>query len=126
MTKPCVGDVNATPPRLRPVGQGDVQAWIRQTLNSVQIVLPLVSADFFDVSNPALPLLDEMVQRNDPRKRFLVMPILLKNCTFDTTPLGKLRTTRPPQNEPVFGSGQENKHLADIAEKLKVYIENLT
>ncbi|GAB4499483.1 MAG: hypothetical protein OHK0019_36650 [Saprospiraceae bacterium] len=108
------------------VGQGDVQAWIRKTLDSVQMVLPLVSADFFDSSNPALPLLDEIVQRNDPRKHFLVMPILLKNFAIDATPLGKLRTIRPPNGEPVFGKGQENKHLTDIAEKLKIYIENLT
>lgn len=108
------------------VGQGDVQAWIRNTLDSVQVVLPLVSADFFDHSNPALPLLEEIVRRNDPRKRFLVMPILIKNCAMDATPLGQLRTTRPPKGEAVFGSGQENKHLADIAEKLKIYIENLT
>lgn len=108
------------------VGQGDMQAWIRKTLDSVQMVLPLVSADFFDSSNPALPLLEEIAQRNDPRKRFLVMPILLKNFAIDATPLGKLRTIRPPNGEPVFGNGQENKHLADIAEKLKIYIENLT
>lgn len=108
------------------IGQGDVQAWIRKTLDSVQMVLPLVSADFFDSSNPALPLLEEIAQRNDPRKRFLVMPILLKNFAIDATPLGKLRTIRPPNGEPVFGNGQENKHLSDIAEKLKIYIENLT
>jgi hypothetical protein len=107
------------------VGQGDVQAWIRKTLDSVQVVLPLASADFFDASNPALPLLDEIVQRNNPRNRFLVMPILIKNCALDATPLGQLRTTRPPKNEAVFGNGQENKHLADIAEKLKIYIETL-
>ena len=108
------------------VGQGDQQEWIRKTLDSVQVVLPLVSADFFDVSNPAIPLLDEIVKRNDPRKRFLVMPVLLKNCAIDATPLGQLRTIRPPKGEAVFGAGQENKHLADIAEKLKNYIENLS
>lgn len=107
------------------VGQGDQQEWIRKTLDTVQVVLPLVSADFFDVSNPAIPLLDEIVKRNDPRKRFLVMPVLLKNCAIDATPLGQLRTIRPPKGEAVFGAGQENKHLADIAEKLKNYIENL-
>ena len=108
------------------VGQGDQQEWIRKTLDTVQVVLPLVSADFFDVSNPAIPLLDEIVKRNDPRKRFLVMPVLLKNCAIDATPLGQLRTIRPPKGEAVFGAGQENKHLADIAEKLKNYIENLS
>jgi hypothetical protein len=119
------------PLKIRPLtlrdatGQGDVQAWIRNTLDSVQVVLPLVSADFFDASNPVLPLLNEIVQRNDPRKRFLVMPILWKNCAIDATPLGQLRTTRPPKNVAVFGSGQENAHFADIAEKLKNYIENL-
>jgi len=107
------------------VGQGDVQQWIRTKLDECQVVLPLVSADFFDSSNPALPLLDEIVLRNNPRNRFLVMPIVLKNCAIDATPLGTLRTTRPLNRQTVFGGGQEDKHLADIAETLKKYIENL-
>lgn len=108
------------------VGQGDVQAWIRKTLDSVQVVLPLVSADFFDSSNAALPLLQEIAERNNPRNRFLVMPILLKNCAIDATPLGQLRTIRPTGGKAVFGGGEENKLMADIAETLKKYIENLS
>lgn len=108
------------------VGQGDVQAWIRETLKSVQMVLPLVSADFFDTSNPALPLLEEIVRLNNPRNRFLVMPILLKNCAIDATPFGQLRTTRPLKGEAVYGAGQESRHLASVAEALKVYLENLS
>ncbi|MEO6757990.1 MAG: SIR2 family protein [Saprospiraceae bacterium] len=105
------------------VGQGDVTAWIRQKLDDCQIVLPLVSADFFDASNPALPLLDEIVQRNNPRGRFLVMPILLRFLGLDGTPLGTLKTTRPLKGQAVYGNGQEEKMLADIAETLKKYIE---
>lgn len=106
-------------------GQGDVQAWVRKKLDECQVVLPLVSADFFDNANPALPLLDEIVQRNNPRNRFLVMPIVLKNCAIDATPLGTLRTTRPLNRQTVFGNGSEDKHFADIVETLKKYIENL-
>ncbi len=107
------------------VGQGDVQAWIRKTLDSVQMVLLLVSADFFDDSNPALPLMEEIAQRNNPRNHFLAMPIVLKNCAIDATPLGQLRTIRPTNGKVVYGSGEENKHFADIADALKKYIETL-
>ena len=105
------------------VGQGDVTAWLRRKLDECQIVLPLISADFFDDANPALPLLEEIIQRNNPRNRFLVMPILLHFIGLDGTPVGTLRTTRPLKGQPVFGNGQEEKLLADIAETLKKYIE---
>ncbi|MBK7939589.1 MAG: SIR2 family protein [Lewinellaceae bacterium] len=107
------------------VGQGDVQQWIKTNLDRCQVVLPLVSADFFDNENPALPLLDELVARNNPRNRFLVMPVLWKNCAIDASPLGKLRTTRPLNRIAISGSGQDDKYFAEIADTLKKYIENL-
>lgn len=108
------------------VGQGDVQAWIRQKLDECQVVLPLVSADFFADGNPALPLLPELVKRNNPRARFLVMPVVVKPVGLDGTDLGTLKTIRPLNKAAVFGEGQENKHLADISETLKKYIETFT
>jgi hypothetical protein len=107
------------------VGEGDLQAWLRQKLDACQVVLPLVTADFFVESNPALPLLEEIAKRNNPRARFLVMPVVMKTFSLDGTPLGALKTTRPLNRQAVFGDGQENKHLADIAETLKKYIETL-
>ncbi len=107
------------------LGEGDMQAWIRQKLDQCQVVLPLISADFFDDANPALPLLEEIAKRNNPRAHFLVMPILLKAMNFEGTPLGALRTTRPLNKQAVFGEGQEDKHLAEIAETLKKYIDTL-
>lgn len=108
------------------LGEGDLTAWIRQKLDQCQVVLPLVSADFFAENNPALPLLDEIAARNNPRAQFLVMPILLKAVSFEGTPIGNLRTTRPLNKQSVFGAGQEDKHLADIAETLKKYIDTLS
>lgn len=108
------------------LGQGDVADWVKQKLDTCQVVLPLVSADFFDAAaNPALPLIDEIVRRNNPRARFLVMPILLKAVSLDGTALGQLKTTRPLNRQAVFGDNQEDKHLADIAETLKKYIDTL-
>jgi hypothetical protein len=107
------------------LAEGDMGAWIRRKTEECQVVLPLVSADFFDEKNPALPLLDEMAKRNNPRARFLVMPVLLKAVNFDNTPLGALRTTRPLNKQAVFGEGQENKHLAEIVDTLKKYIDTL-
>lgn len=107
------------------LGEGDVTAWLQQKIDQCQIVLPLVTADFFAEENPALPLLEDVVRRNNPRARFLVMPILLKAVSLDGTPLAKLGTTRPLNKKPVFGEGQEAKHLADIAETLKRYIDTL-
>ena len=107
------------------LGEGDLNAWIKQKLEQCQVVLPLVSADFFADDNPALPLLDDIVARNNPRAQFLVMPILLKAVSFEGTALGSLRTTRPLNKQAVFGAGQEDKHLAEIAETLKKYIDTL-
>jgi len=107
------------------VGAGDVGVWIREKMEQCQVVLPLISADFFDDANPALALLDDLATRNNPRARFLVMPIVLKTMSLDGTPLGMLKTTRPTKNQPVFGNGQEDMHLSDIAETLKKYVETL-
>lgn len=107
------------------VGQGDLQAWIRKTMDECQVVLPLLSADFYDeANNPAVPLLAEIAQRNNPRKGFLVMPILLKTVGLDG-PLAQLPTLRPTDRQPIMGSGNEAQYASEIADGLKKYIENL-
>lgn len=106
-------------------GQGDMKIWLEGMLDRVQVVLPLLSVDFFDeTSNPAIPLLDEIARRNNPRKRFLVMPILLKPISLDSA-LGKLGTIRPPDRLPVIGSANENTYISETVETLRKYIENL-
>jgi hypothetical protein len=107
------------------VGAADLTAWIRETMSRCKVVLPLVSADFFDDANPTLPLLEDLAARNNPRAHFLVMPIVLKPVLLDGTPLAGLKTTRPTKNQAVYGNGQENQHFAEIAETLKKYVETL-
>jgi hypothetical protein len=108
------------------VGQGDVQTWIRSTIDQCQVVLPLLTVDFYDaVNNPSLPLLDEIVQRNNPRKQFLVMPILLKAVGLEGI-VSQLDSLRPLDRQPVLGNGQENKYLADITDGLRRYVDKLT
>ncbi len=107
------------------VGQGDVQAWIRKTMEECQVVLPLLSADFYDAANnPAVPLLDEIAQKNNPRKGFLVMPVLLKTVGLDG-PMAQLPTLRPTDKQAIIGSGKEAQYATEIADGLKKYIENL-
>ena len=107
------------------IGQGDVQAWIRKMLEECQVVLPLLSADFFDeANNPSVPLLEEIAQKNNPRKGFLVMPVLLKPIGLDG-PLALLPTLRPTDKQPIMGSGKESPYATEIADGLKKYIENL-
>lgn len=106
-------------------GQGDVQAWIRQQLQDCQVVLPLLSADFYDSSeNPAVPLLAEIAQRNNPRKGLLVMPILIKSISLDG-PLGQMATLRPSDRVAVIGNSREDQYISEIVESLKKYIDNL-
>ena len=106
-------------------GQGDILEWLRQTLSECQVILPLLSADFYDpANNPAVPLLAEIAQRNNPRKGTLVMPVLLKKVTLDG-PIGQLPTLRPSDGQAFFGSGKEDKYATEIVESLKKYIENL-
>ena len=107
------------------VGQGDVQAWIRKTMDECQVVLPLLSADFYDeTNNPAVQLLAEIAQKNNPRKGFLVMPILLKNVGLDG-PIAQLPTLRPTDKQPIIGGGKESQYATEIGDGLKKYIENL-
>jgi len=107
------------------VGQGETLAWVEQTLGQCQVVLPLLSVDFFDAANnPALPLLDEIVRRNNPRKQFLVMPLLLKAVTLDG-PISQLESIRPLDRQAILGAGQESKYFAEIIDGLKRYIDKL-
>ena len=106
-------------------GQGDMKVWLESMLDRCQVVLPLLSVDFFDEqSNPAIPLLEEIARRNNPRKGFLVMPVLLKPLALDG-PLGRLGTIRPPDRTPVLGSPNESTYISETVESLRKYIENL-
>lgn len=106
-------------------GEGDVLSWLRRSLTDSQVVLPLLSADFFDSSqNPAAEIMAEIAEHNNPRKGSLVMPVLLKNVALDG-PLGQLATLRPSNKQPFMGSGNEDKYATEIVESLKKYIENL-
>ncbi|MBL7826727.1 MAG: SIR2 family protein [Saprospiraceae bacterium] len=108
------------------IGQGDMQTWLRQMLQECQVVLPLLSADFYDpASNPAVSLLAEIAQRNNPRKGCLVMPILIKNVALDG-PLASLATLRPPNRLPLFGQESEAQFISDTVDSLKKYIDNLS
>jgi hypothetical protein len=107
------------------VGQGEMQAWLRKMVDECQVVLPLLSADFYDeANNPAVPLLAEIAQKNNPRKGFLVMPILLKSVGLDG-PLAQLPTLRPTDKQPIVGGGKEIQYATEIGDGLKKYIENL-
>ena len=106
-------------------GQGDVLAWLRQTLDQCQVILPLISADFYDAANnPAVQILAEIASRNNPRKGSLVMPVLLKIVTLDG-PLGQLATLRPADRQPFLGSGKEDQYATEIVDSLHKYIKNL-
>lgn len=106
-------------------GQGDVQAWVREMLKRVQVVLPILSVDFFDeAGNPSVALLDEIAEKNNPRKGFLVMPILLKPISLDSK-LGRLGTIRPPDRNPLLGSASESTYISETLDALRKYIENL-
>ena len=103
-------------------GQGDTADWMRSTLDQCQVVMPLLSADFFDAAgNPALALLEEVVKRNNPRKRFLVMPILLRPVSLEGA-LAQLESIRPLDRQPVLGGGKESDYATEITEGLKKYI----
>lgn len=107
------------------LGQGDVQAWLDKTLKECQVVLPLLSPDFYDpTQNPAAAMLDDIARLNNPRKGFLVMPVLLKSVSLEGL-LAGLPTLRPTDRQAVMGSGKEAQYATEIAEGLKKYIENL-
>ena len=111
------------------LGQGDQQAWIRSVVQRCHVVLPLVSIDFFDENNPALPLLDEIVAANNTRnngeRKLLVLPLLLKQADIKDSPFAGLRTLHPSDGKPVLGEGNEARQFAEVTETLKRYVEKL-
>jgi hypothetical protein len=107
------------------VGAGDIDSWIAEMQDKCQIVLPLLSADFFADDNPVLPFLADIAKKNNPRNHFLVMPLLLKPIALEGTDLAKLRTIRPLNGQSIYGENKEDEHYKDIAETLKKYIDTL-
>ncbi len=111
-------------------GQGDIAGWIKTQVDQAQIVVPLISPDFFDDTNPALPFLEDLAQRNNPPGKFLVMPIILKAFSLDGTALGNLPTVRPLKSgttyNAVYGEGNENQHFTNIIRALDTYLNSIT
>jgi|GEM_PF-570385 len=107
------------------VGQGEVAAWVMKMLDDCQIIMPLLSVDFFDAANnPVALLLDQIIARNNPRQQLLVMPILLKAMTLDPA-IEKLESLRPIDRLPLLGNGQEQKYMTEITDGLKRYVDKL-
>jgi hypothetical protein len=107
------------------IGQGDLAAWALKMLDECQIIMPLLSVDFFDAANnPIAPLLDQIIARNNPRQQLLVMPILLKAMTLDPA-IEKLESLRPLDHQPLLGNGQEQKYMTEITDGLKRYVDKL-
>jgi hypothetical protein len=107
------------------VGQGEVAAWAMKMLDDCQIIMPLLSVDFFDAANnPVALLLDQIIARNNPRQQLLVMPILLKAMTLDPA-IEKLESLRPLDRLPLLGNGQEQKYMTEITDGLKRYVDKL-
>ena len=107
------------------VGAGDLGDWINEMTEKCQIVIPLLSADFFSDDNPALPYLEEIAKKNNPRKKFLVMPLIVKPVSLEGTAVGKLRTTRPLNDQSIYGEDKEDQHFSEITETLRKYIDTL-
>jgi hypothetical protein len=104
------------------VGQGDILAWMKSTLDQCQIVMPLISVDFFDPGgNQALAYLDELVKRNNPRSKFLVMPVILRSVPLDGA-LSSLGTIRPTDRQPVLEVGKPEESIKKIMDELQKYI----
>jgi hypothetical protein len=111
-------------------GQGDMGAWIKAQMDESQIVIPLISPDFFADTNPTLPFLEDLAKRNNPQEKFLVMPIILKVFSLEGTALGSLPTVRPLKSgsnyNAVYGEGGENQHFTNITRALSTYLDSIT
>jgi hypothetical protein len=86
-------------------GEGDVAAWIRAELRTADLVLPLISVDFFSDDNPAYAsgMDTEVFNFHQPSELKYVMPVVLRpNNVLATSPLGKLRTKRPSGEATVY------------------------
>jgi SIR2-like domain len=104
------------------VGMGDTMTWMKSTLDQCQIVMPLISVDFFDPAvNPALDYLDELIKRNNPRSKFLVMPVILRSAPLEGS-ISTIGTIRPTDRQPILEVGKPEESIKKIMEELQKYI----
>ncbi len=107
---------------------GDPTDWIRATYQKSQVVIPLLSADFFSDENPALPVLNEIIAanntRNNGQRKLLVLPLLMRTVNIQDTVFNALRTIHPSDGNPVLGNNQDAQ-LGELTETLKRYLEKL-
>ncbi|MBU6342158.1 MAG: SIR2 family protein [Bacteroidetes bacterium] len=107
------------------VGKGDLVQWALGMISQCQVILPLLSVDFFDENaNPIAAILTDLIARHNPRQQLLVMPILLKAVNLSPN-LENLDMLRPIDRVPLLGAGQELKYLPEIIDGLKRYVDKL-
>jgi hypothetical protein len=103
------------------VGAGDSQtAWIKQQMQETDILLLLISTDFFDDENPAKVLIDDIFAFHQPTEQKIVMPLVLRQQgILDTTVLAKIRTRRPTGGRAIYDD--PNKVEDEYAEIFKAF-----
>jgi SIR2-like domain len=102
------------------VGQGDVAAWVRQQLDSCDIVMPLLSADL--VKDPALgmDLLDELVAKHKPKQLFVVPVSWTAISGLEDTDIGQMATLRPSETGVVLS---DPARQAELLQEIVQYID---
>jgi hypothetical protein len=92
-------------------------------LNSADIVLLLVSADFVDSDYCYGREMTRALERHDNREA-IVIPVILRPCDWKSTPFGKLQVL-PKNARPVTDWPNRDKAFAAIVEGIREAVERL-
>lgn len=102
----------------------DSETEISRRLEAADIVLLLVTADFFDSGAIYEKYLRAALQRHEARQT-VVIPLLMRSCVWEETPLGRL-TTILPRNKTALDR-QENPEaaLSDTVGQLRGWCQKI-
>lgn len=103
---------------------GEWKSEIEKQLNSAQIILLLISADFLASDFCWSVELERAMQRHEARES-RVIPIILREVDWHTAPFGKLQAL-PKNGEPVTNWANQDRAFTDIAKGIKKVVEELS
>jgi hypothetical protein len=106
------------------IGAGtDWEAEIEEKLNSADLILLLVSADFIASDYCYLKEMQRALERHRA-KQARVIPIILRPCDWQLTPLRQLQVL-PSGGEPITRCANADQAFADVAQGIRAILKEL-
>lgn len=102
----------------------DWEQEINRRMAEADIILLLVTPNFFSSDDIYEKYLRAALQRHEA-KQSVVIPLLIKSCVWEDTPIGKLTTILPRKKTALDRQGDPETALSDTIEQLKGWCKKI-